>query len=297
MYKKLLLIYNPVSGKAQIKTHLADIIDIYANNDYTVTIHPTKCKNDGYEFIKEHASEYDVLSVCGGDGMLNEAICGLMEIDKDSRPHIAYLPSGSTNDFAGTVGLPNNVLQAAKMVTEGKPFLCDAGQLNDMYFAYVAAFGAFTAVSYDTSQEFKNIFGHFAYILEGLRSISTIKPIRMRVSFDNNVIEDEFLLGMVTNSLQVGGIKFNIGTAISLNDGMFEVMLIKKPQTAVGWQNIISAFLSQSVDKTDDVISFKASKLLFESEVPIPWTLDGEYGGETESAHIANHTRAFSVII
>lgn len=297
MYKKLLLIYNPVSGKAQIKSQLADIIEIYANNDYTVTVHPTKCKNDGYEFIKEHASEYDVLSICGGDGMFNEAISGLMCIEKVNRPHVAYLPSGSTNDFAGTVGLPVNVLQAAKMVTEGKPFLCDAGQLNNMYFAYVAAFGAFTAVSYDTSQDFKNIFGHFAYILEGLRSLPSIKPIRMKVSFDNNVIEDEFILGMVTNSLQVGGIKFNLGTAISLNDGMFEVLLVKKPQNAAGYQTIISAFLAQSIDKSDDIISFKASKITFESETPTSWTLDGEFGGETTNALISNHTRAFSVII
>ena len=297
MTKKLLLIYNPVSGKALIKTHLADIIDIYSSNNYIVTVHPTQHAKDGYEFIKKYAKDYDVISVCGGDGMLNEAVSALMCIEKEARPHLAYLPSGSTNDFAGTVGLPSNTLHAAKMTTEGKPFMCDVGQLNDFYFAYVAAFGAFTAVSYDTSQEFKNVFGHFAYILEGLRSLPTIKPIHMKVSFDNNVIEDDFILGMVTNSLQVGGIKFNLGTAISLNDGMFEVILVKKPQNAASFQAIISAFISQSVDKAKDIISFKASKIKFESDSNVPWTVDGEFGGETNCAEITNHTRAFSVII
>ena len=297
MEKKLLLIYNPVSGKGQIRSFLADIVDIYSNKDYTVTIHPTKCAGDGYEYIKEHASKYDIISVCGGDGMLNEAVSALMLLDEAERPSLAYLPSGSTNDFAGTVGIPDNVRQAATMAVEGKPFFCDAGKLNDRYFAYVAAFGAFASVSYDTPQDIKNILGHSAYIMEGLRQLPSIKPIHMKISFDNNIIEDDFILGMVTNSLQVGGVKYTLGTAISLNDGMFEVMLIKKPQTAIGWQNIITAFVSQSVDKTTDIITFKSSKIVFESDTPISWTLDGEFGGEIERAEIINLPRAFSVII
>lgn len=297
MDKKLLFIYNPVSGKAQTRTFLADIVEIYSDNDYTVTVHPTKCKGDGFEFIREHASEYDLVAVCGGDGMLNEAVSALMHTEASARPALAYLPSGSTNDFAGTVGLPTNVRHAAKMSVDGKPFFCDAGKINDKYFAYVAAFGAFTSVSYDTSQDFKNIFGHLAYIFEGLRTLPTIKPIHMKISFDDNVIEDDFILGMVTNSLQVGGIKFNLGTAISLNDGMFEVLLVKKPQNATSFQTIISAFMTQNIDKAKDIISFKASKIKFETEAPIPWTVDGEFGGDTDCAEISNCTRAFSVII
>ncbi len=297
MEKKLLFIYNPVSGKAQARMHLADIVDIYAASGYTVTIHPTKEKNDGFEYIKKHATEYDIISVCGGDGMLNEAVSALMYVDRIKRPSLAYLPAGSTNDFAGTVGIPVNVRHAAKMAVEGKPFFCDAGQINDKYFAYVAAFGAFTAVSYNTSQDFKNIFGHFAYVLEGIRNLPAIKPIHMRVSFDNNVIEDDFILGMVTNSLQVGGVKFGMGTAISLNDGLFEVLLVKKPQNALKYQSIISSFVSQRFDKCDDVIIFKASKLLFESTSPVSWTVDGEFGGDINKAEINNLPRAYSVII
>ncbi len=297
MEKKLLFIYNPVSGKAQVKAFLADIIDIYSANNYSVTLHPTKCKFDGYEYIKAHAEEYDILSVCGGDGMLNEAVSALMSIEKEKRPPLAYLPAGSTNDFAGTVGLPTDIRRAAKMVVDGNPFFCDAGMFNDKYFAYVAAFGAFTSVSYNTAQEFKNIFGHLAYVLEGIRKLPSIKPIHLKVSFDDIVIEDDFLLGMVTNSIQVAGIKHGLGTAISLNDGLFEVFLVKRPHTAAGWQNIITAFVAQDLEKTDDIISFKASKLKFESDEPIPWTVDGEFGGDVTIAEVTNLPRAFSILV
>lgn len=297
MEKKLLLIYNPVSGKAMIKTYLADIIDIYSNHNYCVTVHPTKCAFDGYEYIKSNAADYDVVSVCGGDGMLNEAVSALMCVDAQRRPPLAYLPAGSTNDFAGTVGLPLDLRRAAKMIVDGTPFFCDAGMLNEKYFAYVAAFGAFTSVSYDTSQEFKNIFGHLAYIMEGIRQLPSIKPCHMRIKFDDILIEDDFLYGMVSNSLQVAGVKNNLGTAISLNDGLFEVLLLKKPQNAVGYQNIITALLTQSVDKTEDIISFKASKITFETDEEIPWTVDGEFGGNIRTAQITNLHRAFSVIV
>lgn len=297
MEKKLLFIYNPVSGKAQVKTFLADIIDIYSSKDYSVTVHPTKCRFDGYEYVKQHATEYDIISVCGGDGMLNEAVSALMSIEKEKRPPLAYLPAGSTNDFAGTVGLPADIKRAAKMVVDGNPFFCDAGMFNEKYFAYVAAFGAFTSVSYNTAQEFKNIFGHLAYVLEGIRKLPSIKPIHLKVSFDGVVIEDDFLLGMVTNSLQVGGIKHGLGTAISLNDGLFEVFLVKRPHNAVGWQNIITALVTQDLEKTDDIISFKASKLKFESEESIPWTVDGEFGGDIKTAEVTNLHRAFSVMV
>lgn len=297
MEKKLLLVYNPVSGKAHIKTYLSEIIDIYSNNDYCVTVHPTKCRLDGFEYIKDHASEYDVVSVCGGDGMLNEAVSGLMYTPKENRPHLAYLPSGSTNDFAGTIGLPLDVLRAAQMAVNGTPFFCDAGKMNDKFFAYIAAFGAFTSVAYDTAQEFKNIFGHMAYIMEGIKQLPQIKPHRLKVSFDDVVIEDNFILGMVTNSLQVAGVKHGLGTAISLNDGLFEVFLVKRPQSAMGYQNIISAFLAQDLSKTDDIISFKASDIVFESNELLPWTVDGEFGGNVKRAQITNLPRAFSVIV
>lgn len=297
MEKKLLLVYNPISGKGHIKSHISDIIDIYSAKDFCITVHPTKCANDGCEYIKEHATEYDVVSVCGGDGMLNEAVNALMSVPAESRPTIAYLPSGSTNDFAGTVGLPSDVKQAAQMVMEGTPFFCDAGMLNDKYFAYVAAFGLFTSVSYDTSQDFKNLFGRLAYILGGIRQLASIKEYHMKISFDDIVIEDDFIFGMVTNSLQVGGIKNNLSTAVSLNDGLFEVLLVKKPKSASGYQGLVSAFLTQNIEKSADIISFKVSNIKFESEIELPWTVDGEFGGNTACADIKLFPKGYSVLV
>lgn len=297
MEKKLLLVYNPVSGKAQIKNYISDIIDIYAAHDYCITLHPTKCARDGYEYIKDHMTEYEVVSVCGGDGMLNEAVSALMTQPPEKRPKLAYLPSGSTNDFAGTIGISSDLKQAAKMVVEGSPFFCDAGQMNEKYFAYVAAFGAFTSVSYGTSQDFKNIFGHMAYIIEGIRQLPSIKAKHVRVKFDDILIEDDFILGAVSNSFQIAGIKHTMGATISLNDGLFEVLLIKKPKNALGYQNIITAILKGDVEKTDNIISFKASNIIFESDEPIKWTVDGEFGGELTNVEIKNIPRAFSVIV
>ena len=297
MEQKLLLIYNPISGKGTIKTYIGDIIDIYSEKDYCITVHPTKSQSDGYGYIKEHASEYDVISICGGDGMLNEAVSALMSVPAQKRPPLAYLPTGSTNDFAGTIGIPTDVRRAAKMAVEGSPFFCDAGMLNDKFFAYVAAFGAFTSVSYDTAQEFKNLFGRTAYIVEGIRQLASIKELHLKITFDNSVIDDDFIFGMVTNSLQVGGMKNNLNTAVSLNDGLFEVLLVKKPKNAVGYQNIITAFLTQNIEKTTDIITFKAAKIKFESQEEIPWTVDGEFGGESTLTEITNLPKAFSVIV
>ena len=297
MEKKLLLVYNPVSGKAQIKSHIGEIIDIYSSHDYCITLHPTKCAKDGYEYIKEHMSEYEVISVCGGDGMLNEAVSALMTVPVEQRPKLAYLPSGSTNDFAGTIGLPADIRKAAKMVVDGTPFFCDAGQMNEKYFAYVAAFGAFTSVSYDTSQDFKNIFGHLAYVIEGIRQLPSIKGHHVKVKFDDIVIDDTFILGAVSNSFQIAGMKHTMGATISLNDGLFEVLLIKKPKNALGYQNIISAVLTGNIEKTENIITFKTSNIEFESDEQIKWTVDGELGGELKNVKIVNIPRAFSVIV
>lgn len=296
MENTLLLVYNPVSGKGHVKTYLADIIDIYTSGGYRVTVHPTAHALDGYSYMEQHAQAYDVVSVCGGDGMLNEAVSALMTVDEKHRPTLAYLPAGSTNDFAGTVGLPLDLRRAARQVVDGAPFFCDAGMFNNRYFAYVAAFGAFTSVAYDTSQEFKNVFGHLAYVMEGIRLLPSIKAYRMKLHFNNTVIEDDFLFGMVTNSMQVGGLKGATGTAVSLNDGLFEVLLVKKPQNPIELQNMITSVLLQNFN-AKGLISFKTSAIKFECADELSWTLDGEFGGNCRIAEISNIRRAFSVLV
>lgn len=294
--KKMLFVYNPYSGKGQIGTYLSDVLNVYTSGGYCVTVHPTQRSKDGHDYILEHLSEYDVISVCGGDGMLNEAVGALLEKPIEQRKPLAYIPAGSTNDFASTVGIPSDLKQAAEMVISGKPFICDGGRFNDASFAYVAAFGAFTSVAYDTAQEFKNIFGHLAYVLEAIKQLPSIKSHRMKITYDGKTIEDEFLFGMITNSMQVAGIKHHMRTAVSLNDGLFEVLLIKKTFNPVEIQATLTSLLSQDLS-SGGFISFKASKITVESEVPVSWTLDGEFGGDCTYAEVENLPRAFAVII
>ena len=294
--KRLLFVYNPKAGRGAVVKNLHEIVDVFVKANYMVTVYATQEQGDACRLLQSgEAERYDLVVCSGGDGTLREAVNGLMK--RGVNVPVGYIPAGSTNDFAGTIGLPIDVRRAAKMAVEGSPFFCDAGMLNDKFFAYVAAFGAFTSVSYDTAQEFKNLFGRTAYIVEGIRQLASIKELHLKITFDNGIIEDDFIFGMVTNSLQVGGMKNNLNTAVSLNDGLFEVLLVKKPKNAVGYQNIITSFLTQNIEKTTDIITFKAAKIKFESQEEIPWTVDGEFGGESTSTEITNLPKAFSVIV
>lgn len=296
MEKKLLFVYNPISGKSQIKNHLFEIINRFTKAGYLVSVHPTQARKDGYNYIKEHIFEYEIISVCGGDGMLNEAVSALMSVEKEKRPPLILIPGGSTNDFANTLGLPTDIPKAIDKVLEAKPFLCDLGKFNNDDFVYVAAFGVFTAVSYDTPQDLKNKFGHMAYLISGIKELTDIKPFKLKISYDGEAIEDDFIFGMVTNSLQVGGFKRSKNPEFSLNDGMFEVILVKNPKNALGYQQILSDILTQNFN-TKHFTTFKTSRITFESEDSIPWTLDGEYGGETNFAEINIVEKAFSVML
>ena len=297
MEKSMLLVYNPISGRSQIKEALSDILAIMTKSNYRITVHPTSGKNDCFEYFSENACKYDVISVCGGDGMLSETVNALMLLHPEKRPPVAYFPTGSTNDFAASVNLPTDLRLCAKRITEGVPFPCDAGLFGEKYFAYIAAFGAFTSVSYDTPQDMKNTFGHFAYVVEGIRSLSAIKSNHIRVSYNGDTIEDNFIYGMVTNTLQVGGVlKARKSESICLNDGLFEVLLVKESKRAADLQAILSGVVTQNFSSRQ-FISFTADEVTFESDVPIPWTLDGEYGGAKEKITISNIPHAFSVIV
>lgn len=297
MEKKMLLIYNPVSGRTQIKDALADITETFTKDNYRVTIHPTQRKHDCFEYLKKCAECYDVICVCGGDGILNEALNAFMLMPEAERPPIAYIPAGSTNDFAASVGISGDPKTCAEKIVKGKPFFCDAGCFGNKHFAYIAAFGAFTSVAYDTSQDLKNIFGHFAYIVEGIRCLPSIRANHMKITYGDNVIEGDFIYGMITNALQVGGIlRNNSSTEISLNDGLFEVLLVRETKNAMDVQAILSGVITQNLS-SDPFIFFRASEMTFESDTPISWTLDGEYGGEISKVQIKNIKRAFSVIV
>ena len=292
--KKLLFVVNGHSGKGKIKNKLLDIIDIMIKEGYHVQVHTTQEREDATKVVREQAKYYDLVVCSGGDGTLDEAVTGMMQ--SEVRTPLGYIPAGSTNDFANSLEIPKDMIQAAKTAVLGVPFSCDVGEFNGDYFIYVAAFGIFTDVSYATSQELKNALGHVAYILEGAKRLHTIKSYHMRVEYDGNEIEGDFLLGMITNSTSVGGFKNMTGKDVKLDDGMFEVTLIHKPKNIIELNTIIAS-LTNLKDETDLIDSFRADSVKFYSEEEIPWTLDGEFGGDHKEVQIKDHCKAVDIMI
>ena len=293
--KRILFIYNPRAGKAKIRSNLLDIIDIFTKADYEVTAYPTQARGDGLLAVKERRSgSYDIIVCSGGDGTLDEVVTGMMQcVD---RIPIGYVPAGSTNDFANSLGIPRNMIQAAQAIVNGKTFHCDVGAFNDDVFVYIAAFGIFTDVSYETPQDVKNLLGHMAYILEGMRRLSTVKSYRMRVESGEFCAEDEFLFGMITNSTSVGGFKRITGKYIELDDGKFEVTLIKKPANAMELNQIMTALLTGNIN-TQCMYCFKSSSLRLYSDEEVSWTLDGEFGGKHKEVEILDNKQALQILV
>ena len=297
--KKLLFVYNPRAGKEMLKPILSDVLDIFVKAGYEVTVHPTQAYRDAYYQIKEYeVGKYDLIACSGGDGTIDEVATGMMkrrEMGKDVVP-VGYIPAGTTNDFAKSLHIPRKPLAAADNAVKGVPFPCDIGKFNDSVFVYIAAFGIFTDVSYETDQAVKNVLGHMAYILEGAKRIFNIPSYKIKVEHDGEVIEDEFIFGMVTNSRSVGGFSNMVGKNIVFDDGLFEVTLIKTPKNPIALQEIIAALLIEQVD-TKHMYTFKTKKITFDSVEEIPWTLDGEFGGEQDYVEIENVQKAMEIMV
>lgn len=292
--KRLLFVINGHSGKGQIKNRLLEIIDVMVQEGYQVTVHTTQAREDATNVVREQAKDYDLIVCSGGDGTLDETVTGLMQ--SGAKVPIGYIPAGSTNDFANSLKIPKNMLHAGKTAVTGKRFPCDVGEFNGDFFIYVAAFGIFTDVSYATSQELKNVLGHVAYILEGAKRLHTIKSYHMRVEYDGQETEGDFLLGMITNSTSVGGFKGMTGKNVKLDDGLFEVTLIHKPKNIIELNEIIAS-LTNLKDTTDLIDSFRADEVRFYAEEEIPWTLDGEFGGDHREVLIQNHHQAMEIMV
>lgn len=291
--KKMLFIYNPRAGKAQIRSNLLDMIDIFVKAGYEVTAYPTQSRGDGIKAVAERTpGVYDIIVCSGGDGTLDEVVTGMMQCE--NRLPIGYVPAGSTNDFAGSLKIPKNMAQAARVIVEGRDFACDIGSFNNDIFVYIAAFGLFTEVSYETRQDVKNVLGHMAYLLEGVKRLSNIKSYAVRVECGDSVIEGDFIFGMITNSLSVGGFKRITGKYVQLDDGEFEVTLVKRPSNPVELNLIMAALLNRNID-TDLMYCFKASSLKIISEEEVSWTLDGEFGGAHRLVQIRNCRQALRI--
>ena len=282
--KKMLFIYNPKAGKAQIRNKLADILDVFTKGDYEITVYPTQKSEDAMEKTRDRSKDYDIVVCSGGDGTLDEVVTGM--IRSGFRTPIGYIPAGSTNDFGGSLGLPKNMVHAAETIVKGNDFACDVGSFNQDIFVYIAAFGLFTDVSYET--------GHMAYLLEGMKRLPAIRSYPMRVTYDDTTIVDDFIFGMITNSVSVGGFKRITGKNVKLDDGVFEVTLIKRPKNPMELNNIMVSLLNRDID-TDAMYCFRTSKLEITSTDPLPWTLDGEYGGTHTKVVIENICKGMDI--
>jgi len=291
--KKMLFIFNPYSGKAQIKNKLLEIIQIFTENGYSVEVFPTGKSGDASNVIVSRGCEFDKIVISGGDGTLNESINGLLKLPSEKRPEIGYIPAGTTNDFASNLKIPKNMIKAANIAVDGSEFRCDIGRFNEKNFLYVAAFGAFTDVPYETPQMNKNYLGHLAYLLEGMKKLYSLKTYELSVTADGVSYSGEFIFGMASNSNYVAGLKTSSKLHAALNDGIFEVMLIKKPKNLLEFQNIISDLLTQNFS-SDQFLVFKTDRVEFCFKDETPWTLDGEYGGKIKIADISLECEAVS---
>ena len=291
----LLLIYNPTAGKGQLPDELAAVLDEFTKANWLVTAYPTQGKGDAVRAARELGPRFSRLVCAGGDGTLSETVTGLMQLEDP--PILGYIPFGSTNDCAANLGLPRIPRQAAAIAAgQGVPRPSDIGKLNGRPFVYVAAFGAFTKVAYETPQDLKNTFGHLAYVMAGIASLPSITPYHLRIECDDQVLEDDFFYGMVCNTISVGGMKALPTDRVVLDDGLFEVILVRKPTSITDLTDSLQALIRQEPPQSGAVLSFHASHLKFTAEKPIPWTLDGEYGGSHEINVVENCRQALTVM-
>ena len=290
MSKRLLFIINPRSGKGQIKEHLADILDIMIKAGYQVSVHITQSGGDATRQTIEQSKDFDRIVCSGGDGTLDEVVTGMMQLAPSERKPIGYIPAGSTNDFGNSLGIDKNMLNAAQISVSDKLFPCDIGRFNSDSFVYVAAFGIFTEVSYATSQDLKNLLGHAAYIIEGAKQLRDIPSFRMQVEYDG------FIYGMITNSKSVGGFQGIIRGNIGLNDGVFEATLIKMPRNPMELNEILG-FMTGIIPDSEMVYSFQTSEIKFTCSEDVPWTLDGEFGGNHKVVNVVDENSALEIAI
>lgn len=293
--KKMFLVVNPCSGKAKMKTALLSVTQIFSDAGYDVTVYPTKDRGDATVRVRELSqNEYDIIVVCGGDGTLNEVITGLMQSSLDYP--IGYIPSGTLNEWSSGLGISRSITTAAKDILNGREISLDIGRFGDKYFTYTASFGAFTSASYSAPQDVKNVLGQAAYFFEGIKSLGNIKPLHLKFSFDGKEIEDDFLFGAVSNSMSVGGIvKFDEKT-VKLNDGLFEVLLIKNPSNILKLQPMIDGILKQELDR-DGMEFFHTKSITVTDKDGIDWTLDGEHATGENITEITNIHNAVRFII
>lgn len=295
MKEKMLFVFNPSSGKGQIKNKLMEIVSIFSRAGFEIIIYPTRAAMDAYEKVSESDGVYDCIVCSGGDGTLNEVMSAVSRY-RMSRPRIGYIPTGSTNDYASTLGISKDMCRAACSIAAGATMSVDIGKFNNRLFNYVAAFGLFTDISYKTPQNVKNVLGHQAYILESLKSISKIETYSMAVRNKEELTTGNFIYGMIANSESIGGFKGVSGKQVLLNDGLFEVVLVREPKNPMDLQMIATGLIAREEDNPM-IERFKTDHIILESDTPVSWTLDGENGGVHERVEISVIPKAVDIIV
>lgn len=293
--KKLLMIVNPKAGRSKSRGPLYDAAAIFSQAGYLLSIHNTSPEpGDAAAAAAAAGGVYDAVAAVGGDGTLNEVVSGLMSLERP--PLLGYLPQGSTNDFASSLRLSSKPQEAAAAMVAAVPRKLDVGRWNKRYFVYVASFGAFTRSSYTATQAAKNALGHFAYILEGMKDMGSLRPYRISLTADGETLDGEYLFGAVCNSTSIGGLMKLDPERVVLDDGKFELLLIPNPRTAADLQNLVVALLNQQYDR-EGLVFRHVSSIHLETEEELPWSLDGEYAPSLPDVDIENRRQALEMLL
>ena len=291
--QKLLFIVNPCAGQKKILRHLPDVITLFSREGWEVTVYMTEESGHGTRIARDRCGEFDRIVCAGGDGTLNEVITGVLQAGANTP--IGYIPCGSTNDFASTLRLPGNILQSARIAATGTPVPHDVGRFGERFFSYVASFGAFTRASYTTPQNVKNALGHLAYWLEGISELAQIRPAHARFEYDGKVVEGDYIFGAISNSTSVGGVLTLDPRDVDLQDGRFELLLIRSPRDRNEFRDLLRALREQRYEAS--VITFDSfSRLTVCQKDPTPWSLDGERAEGQSCIAVENLHHAIQII-
>lgn len=290
--EKCLIIINPKAGKLRSRNAIYDIVNALCLQNIVPEVLVTQKCGHATEFLVQNSSLYKLIVCCGGDGTVHEVVSGCMK--NGNFPPIAYIPAGSTNDLAVTLGLPTNIQKASQYIYQSEPRYIDIGKMNtDQYFTYIASFGAFTKTSYSVSQEMKNRIGYAAYLLESAKELTNLQSYKVKFTYRNlkseqyvSQEEDLLFFGM-TNSYSCGGVMKLPKKQITLDDGINEILAIRKPANTAEFLDIIRAIITQDYTQKQ-IMMIKTDHAIIESDTEIPWSLDGEYGGSMKKAELFN---------
>lgn len=294
MDKKNLIIMNPFSGKREANKYLTDIIDIFTKGGYMTTILTTTERGDGTVYASRYAGEFDLITCIGGDGTFNEVVAGLL--DSGERVPVGYIPAGSTNDFANSLKLSTNILKATEDIVKGRLKTLDIGSFNGRKFSYVASFGAFTQTSYSTPQSVKNMLGYLAYILEGATSLTSIKPQHLKIEANGMPYEDDYIFGAISNSTSLAGILTLDPQYVDMNDGLFELLLVRSPKNPIELAEIVYMLTTQNYE-SNKITFVNADSFTIYADENMDWSLDGEYQEGCERIEIENLHNAIDIVV